>query len=143
MKIMFVCTGNTCRSPLAQALMIEKLKKIGRENIIVDSCGIYCESGVPISENSRKVLEERGIEFSHASKSIQITDLGEVDYFICMTKSHKMYLSTAIDKNKIYCFDDITHNGDILDPYGQDIEVYRKTAAQIDKALDILISKIK
>ena len=143
MKIMFVCTGNTCRSPLAQALMAEKLKKIGREDIIVDSCGICCEEGVPISENSRKVLEERGIEFLHTSKSVQSIDVDEVDYFICMTKSHKMYLSTVIDINKIYCFDDITHDGDILDPFGQDLDVYRKTADQIDKALDILISKIK
>ena len=143
MKIIFVCTGNTCRSPLAQALMTEKLKKIGREDITIDSCGIYCEEGVPISENSRKVLEERGIEFFHTSKSVQSIDVDEVDYFICMTKSHKMYLSTIIDINKIYCFDDITHDGDILDPYGQDLDVYRKTADQIDKALDILISKIK
>ena len=136
MKIMFVCTGNTCRSPLAHAFMLDLLGKMNMRNVEVDSAGIGCNFGDPISTNSQEVLKENGIEFEHTSKPISLEDIKESDYIICMTKSHKMMLSAFAPKEKLFCIDDITHDGDVIDPYGRDLDTYRKTGEQIKNAVE-------
>ena len=132
---MFVCTGNTCRSPLAHAFMLDLLGKMNMRNVEVDSAGIGCNFGDPISANSQEVLKENGIEFEHTSKPISLEDIKESDYIICMTKSHKMMLSAFAPKEKLFCIDDITHDGDV-------IEIVLKIHVNSSKvSLDISIAK--
>ena len=142
MKIMYVCTGNTCRSPLAHAFTIDLLKKMNINDIEVDSAGIGCSFGDPISINSKAVLLENNIDFDHKSKPISLDDIKENDYIICMTNSHKQMLSAFVPKEKLFSVDDIAKCGDVIDPYGKDIEAYRKTAVQLKDAVDKIISFI-
>ena len=79
MKIMFVCTGNTCRSPMAHAFMLDLLAKHNIDDVEVDSAGLYCEEGMPISENSKKALEHYDIEFSHESKPLTKEEIAEIE----------------------------------------------------------------
>lgn len=142
MKIMFVCTGNTCRSPMAHAFMLDMLAKYNVDDVEVDSAGLYCEEGAPISEYSKKALEHYDIEFSHESKPLTKEDIDTFDYIICMTASHKRALEDIVPKEKLFTMDDFTKKGDISDPYGQSLEVYLKTAEQIKSAISEIISKI-
>ena len=141
-KILFVCTGNTCRSPLAHAFLLNKIEALNIKCIEVDSAGIGCAEGMDISENSQAVLKERNINFTHKSRAITMKDIEDFTFIICMTKSHYNLLKNYALEEKLYTLDEITGCGDIIDPYGQDLDVYRKTAQQLDDAIDKLLIQI-
>ena len=130
MNIIFVCTGNTCRSPMAEYYL--KSKNI--KNLNVCSRGFSC--GEKANPNSVAVMNEVGIDITdHVSKSISLDDLNIADMVICMTKSHKKLLETyGADCNKIY----VLGNG-ISDPFGCDINTYRDCRDSIFSNIDRLI----
>ena len=142
MKIIFVCSGNTCRSPMAQAIMMDALKKHNIENVEVDSFGLYCEKGDPISSGAKNALESMDIEFESQSKPLTKEAVDEADYIICMTPSHKKALEGIVPNEKLFTMNDLSSCGDIIDPYGQSLEVYIKTAEQIKESVSVIISKL-
>ncbi len=130
MRIIFVCTGNTCRSPMAEGY----LKAQNLADLEVESRGLYTD-GFPASINSRIVTSELGIDISeHISTSLTKEDLS-VDLIICLAQNHIDTLkSVGIDNKKLMLLGE-----GIPDPYGQDIEEYRKTLQEIINAIDRLI----
>lgn len=144
MKIVFVCTGNTCRSPMAEYLLRDYCKK-NNLDIQVESRGLGCINGVPISENSDIVLQELGIDASgHRSQIFVLKDLFDADLVVAMTNTHKNALIYHFnDSEKVKTFDEITHIGDINDPYGCGIGVYRLCRDKIAKGVEILVSKLQ
>lgn len=130
MNIIFVCTGNTCRSPMAEYYL--KSKNI--KNVDVISRGF--SGGEPANENSVKVMAEKGIDISgHISKCITAYDIENADKIICMTNSHRQILiSRGVQSDKIYVLAD-----GIPDPFGHSCETYRKCRDSIFLAIDMLI----
>ncbi|MDE5990664.1 MAG: low molecular weight protein arginine phosphatase [Clostridia bacterium] len=141
MKILFVCTGNTCRSPLAQAVLQEK---IGREklDIEVDSAGVCCGYGDPMSDNTTAIIDSMDMFFTHTSQPVTPKLVETSDMVVTMTRSHKAYLKGIVADEKLFCIDDITHKGDILDPFGGDIQTYRSVEKQLRDAMDAVIEKL-
>ncbi len=129
-KIIFVCTGNTCRSPMAEGI----LDNIAGEEVIVISAGIFA-SGEKASANSVAVMKEIGIDISnHISKQLTVSVIEESDIVITMTKAHKnMLISIAEDmQNKIVTLGEWAgEDKDVADPFGGDIETYRECREQI------------
>lgn len=130
MNIIFVCTGNTCRSPMAEYYL--KSKKI---------CGVNVTSrgfsgGECANPNSVAVMKEIGIDISnHISRPITAEDIKNADVVICMTESHKqLLLSVGCEQNKIFVL-----SGGIPDPFGCDIDTYRKCRNSIFDGIDRLI----
>lgn len=129
-KVVFVCTGNTCRSPMAEGLFREYLKNKGVSDIEVSSAGIYCFEGSPASENAVKAALELGADISsHRSCGLASCDFTDETYFICMTESHMQVLRQAKSGIKAFALN-------VSDPYGGDIDKYRITAKQICKHFD-------
>ncbi len=128
-KIIFVCTGNTCRSPMAEGY----LKSKNRKDLDIISRGLAAD-GSPVSENSVLAMKELGIDISaHTSKQLTFADIDETSVFICMSASHADILEgLGIDKMKLFVLG-------ISDPYGADIEVYKKCRDEIIEGIDEFI----
>ena len=131
MNILFVCTGNTCRSPMAEGY----LKSKGIEGVTVLSRGLAAD-GSPVSLNSKTAMDEAAIDIgSHISKQITADDINKADKIICLSPSHKaVLLSAGVPENKLYILGD-----GISDPFGGSIETYRRCRDEIFAAIDILI----
>lgn len=142
-KIMFVCTGNTCRSPLAEyfcrkilseklACHIDELDKIG---YIVSSAGTMGLENVPASLEVLSICREKGIDAQgHLSSGLTYNRIDDSDHIFAMANSHKdMILQFCPEaEGKTHLLD---ANGDVGDPIGAGMDVYRKCALQIENAL--------
>lgn len=131
MNILFVCTGNTCRSPMAEGY----LKSKGLPDVSVKSRGLGAD-GSPVSKNSALVMDEVGIDIkNHISAQITQEDLMWADKIICLSVSHKEILENFVaDKSKL----SLLGQG-ISDPFGGNTEIYRRCRDEIFAAVDSLI----
>lgn len=143
MNILFVCTGNTCRSPMAAAIM----NKIAVENdldVRIESAGLFAKDGEPASSEAVEALKKYDIDLSdHKSKQITPELIEKSDLIVTMTEAHKMLLQDfAADKTCTLC-ELADMEGDIDDPFGGDLEDYEKTADKLYIALTQLSNKIE
>lgn len=132
MNILFVCTGNTCRSPMAEGYLRAKNIK----NLSVSSCGLFTD-GSAVSKNSADVMNEIGLDISsHISRQITKEDIENADKIICMSPSHKQALeSIGVINAEVL-------GGGISDPYGCQLETYRLCRDQIINEIDKLFPSL-
>lgn len=130
MNIIFVCTGNTCRSPMAEYY----LKSKNLDGVNVTSRGFSGGDGA--NKNSVEVMNEVGIDIqNHISSYITPIDIQNADAIFCMTESHKqMLMLSGAEQNKLHVL-----GGGIPDPFGFDVDTYRTCRDDIFKAIDNLI----
>lgn len=142
MKIFFVCTGNTCRSPMAEALFSAK-QLPGTE---VRSAGIFAGEA-PLSGHARTVLEDDGIDFPHTSKQLTREDLEWSTLVLTMTGSHKQYLVQNFPDlaDKIFTLKEFTEGvpADVSDPYGGSLSTYQHTYRELKNLIDKLVDKLE
>ncbi|MBQ8001545.1 MAG: low molecular weight protein arginine phosphatase [Ruminococcus sp.] len=141
-KILFVCTGNTCRSPMAQGLF----NHICAENNLpfaAESAGLSTITGLPVAENSKKAMAKKGIDISSLT-STDIADKRLEDYCIIavMTSEHRdilRYYGVPVDSIYILSED----KGGIFDPYGGSEALYELCENEIEEAVKTLITKLR
>lgn len=134
--ILYVCTGNTCRSPMAQGLTMKYAKDNGLE-LLVLSAGIFPD-GDSISEIAKKVLMEEGIDMSfHKPRKINQTDADKADLIVCMSKQHA-YALISIFPNTADKIVIMGKNG-ISDPFGGDYYMYKTCLEEIKKQIPHII----
>ena len=138
-RILFVCTGNTCRSPMAQAFANDTFKAQGLL-LKALSCGVYASVDSPASANSVAVMTEHGLCLSaHKSKLVQEKEMKNAEVVIAMTKGHKTHLLGMFPQHegKIFTLLEMCEeSGDVADPFGGCMEVYKKCGDQIKKYID-------
>ena len=149
-KIMFICTGNICRSAMANAYM---KKRVAEEKLPIEVCssGIYAENGGQASYLAIETMQEYEVDLnSHKSTNTRNSNITEMNIILCATTGHKQLLIQMFPnlKEKIYTIKEFAYgenytDKDISDPWGYDITVYRNCANQIVQALEKIIEKEK
>lgn len=157
MNVLFVCTGNTCRSPMAEKILQKKAKE-NNINLYVKSAGIAASDGNPASKQARKIMREYGTDDYHKTQRVTKELLSWADLVLTMTREHKQMLIEFEPQfhDKIFTLKEyiITHSewkevqndldrlyvqmADIADPFGGDLNAYRRTAKEIEKAIDTI-----
>src|SRR5277367_1143012 len=144
-KILFVCTGNVCRSPMAEGLLRHMLR--GRDDAQVASAGLGAMGGLAVTDAAADVMAEFAIDISsHLSQALNNDLVRQADFIFVMTRQHQdalqtLYPSAAEKTFLVREFEEsrIGENKDIADPIGQSVDVYRRTRDQIRDALPSLI----
>jgi protein-tyrosine-phosphatase len=148
-QVLFVCTGNTCRSPLAEG-MFRKLTE-GRGDYAVASAGVAAMRGGPASAETLAVLRARGIELDgFRSQAVSAELVAEASHVFAMTVGHLASLERRFpehaDKFYLVCeFAEIPGQGigvDVPDPIGLGRSAYEEVAAVLDLALPAIIAYI-
>lgn len=136
-KIMFICSGNTCRSPLAEGLFKKYLQENNITNVEVGSAGVGAFPGDAVSINSILVAGNRGVDISeHRARNINPEHLITTDLFFCMSESHKQVLLRHCDEDKIVVLN-------VPDPYGRPIEIYEECAKQLESKFPEILERIQ
>ena len=137
MNIVFVCTGNTCRSPMAQALAIQQAQKQGLDCHII-SAGLAAYHDAAASENAIEAMREIGVDISgHRSQPLTPSIIRQADIIIPMTSQHRQLLTAmGVPAEKLRSI------GEIPDPYGGDLDVYRQCRDTLQQAVTALLSQL-
>ena len=142
-SILFVCTGNTCRSPMAEGILRAMAKGT---DFKTSSAGLFA-GGEPVSKNAVLVMNEIGIDISgHVSRQLTRDMLKEFDLVLTMSESHKNAIVSAFPeyKDKTFTLPEYAgeSGGEIPDPFGGDIETYRKCRDSIRKYVNMDVAAL-
>ena len=149
-KIMFVCSGNICRSPMAHVYMKKKVEELGFEDeIFVDSCGVFAYTGEKATDYAKEAIIEYGADLSNfEATNIKDTKIYEYDLVFGLTEKHKEIILSLYPmlEGKVFTLkeyaDEKNKYIDIDDPWGLSLEVYKKCAKEIVENVDKIIKKI-
>lgn len=149
MKLMFICTGNICRSAMAHVFLEEKAKKEGKD-IQVYSSGVYAVSGDMPTEEAILVMKDiYDIDLKkHRATNIIDSKINEMDIILCATTSHKQNVINRYPKlkEKVYTMKEYagysSKEKDINDPWGCSYETYKKCAKEITECIEKILEKM-
>src|SRR5258708_29260078 len=134
--VLFVCTGNICRSPLAASLLERALKERGLE-VAVTSAGTGAWDGAPASEGAYLVGLERGLDLSGHRARLLTRDLVEdADFILTMARHHRARVDELGGEGRVFVLGEYAgREGDeaeVSDPFGGDLDIYRNTCAELE-----------
>jgi protein-tyrosine-phosphatase len=127
-RVLCVCSGNTCRSPMLQTLLRSVLADAKRSDVQVESAGTGASTGDPASRGAQAAMERRGLSLTeHGSRHVQSLDLTAYDRFLCMTSAHAAAIrSLGVPPQRITVVN--ADDGGVPDPWGGDDRAYEATA---------------
>lgn len=146
MNLLFVCSGNTCRSPMAEALARKIAERRGIKDLNVSSAGTNAWDNVPATDEALLVGMERDIDLTgHRARKLTPAIVSEADLIFVMTPGHIEQVKQLGGRGKVHVIDEYASgiaNQGITDPYGGDLEAYRQTADMLEQELEKLFDRI-
>ena len=153
MNVLVVCSGNICRSPMAEAQLRHRVAQEGHSDWFIDSAGTLGIEGSPASPAAIEAMQEVGLDISgHRSQGIRIEHLEWADLVIGMTHAHMMELASmfprdATDRLVLRAFengpDPYADGPDLADPIGKPLRFYRSQLPIIVRCVDHLIQHLE
>ena len=150
--ILFVCSGNACRSPMAEGLLRKKLFQQFKTKLKIHSAGTLGISGSPATPNAITVAKEKGVDISgHISKGITENIIEEADFIFVMADIHKNFFTNNFPgiKNKVYLLTNFgvkkseQKNEPVKDPIGENLTFYRQVINHIEREIERIIPQLK
>lgn len=149
-NIMFICTGNVCRSPMAHAYMQKKIKDLKKDNeYIISSCGTHAIKNQGATDNAIEVMKKYEVDLTnHKATRIEDSDIINFDLIFALTENHKSQILKNYPSlnNKVFTLKEYVNRDekyiDIDDPWGLDIVIYEATSRNIVNSIDKLIEMI-
>lgn len=139
-SVVFVCTGNTCRSPMAEAMFKQYLKEKKRTDITVSSAGLYAERGSVLSENAEHTLSMLNIKHTAGRKARVFTVQMSLDAGLIIAVSAR-HADECGDGDNVMSFEDFGTHSAIPDPYGGPLSAYLECAAKMRDCFDGILDE--
>ena len=147
MHILLVCTGNTCRSPMAEGILRALVEQRGLSDVVVSSAGTGAWDGAPASEGAYLVGIERGVDLSAHRARLLTSELAEsVDLILTMSRSHRQRVLALAPDEKVQVLGEYAgrtgEEAEVPDPFGGDIADYRETYQRLEPMLDAVVERL-
>jgi len=153
MRILFVCSGNICRSPMAAEYCRYRAREAGLSQLVIESAGTLGIEGEPAADEARRVMAEIGVDLSaHRSRGIRADELASTDYTIVMERRHLKHLNRhhpdSTDRRILLrAFEESSdphpYPPDLVDPIGLPLRAFRELVPQISRSVDHLLAFLR
>jgi protein-tyrosine phosphatase len=147
MHIVFVCTGNTCRSPMAEGLLRDALAARGIDHVTVASAGTGAWEGAPASEGAYLVGLEHGLDLSeHRARLLSREMVREADLVLVMSGHHLARVAELGGEQKVHLLGSYAGRDaercEVTDPFGADLASYRTTFSELQELIGAVVSRV-
>jgi protein-tyrosine-phosphatase len=150
--VLLVCTGNICRSPLAEALLVRELKARGVDNIEAISAGTGAWDGAPASEGAYLVGLEHDLDLSgHRARLLTRDLVQQAELVFTMARHHRARVHDLGGEGRTHVLGEYAGRtgpeAEVSDPFGGDLELYRATYQELEElikaAAERLVSELR
>lgn len=146
-RIVLVCTGNICRSPLAEALLTQALRERGAADVAVNSAGTGAWDGAPASEGAYLVGLERGLDLSgHRARLLTRDVVEQADLVLTMARHHRARVQELGGEGRVFVLGEYagrpSEEAEVSDPFGGDLDVYRQTCVELEQLVAAVAERL-
>ena len=145
MHITFVCTGNTCRSPVAELVARRAIAGRGMTGVTVGSAGVAASVGAPASDGARRVAAEAGLNLdAHRSALLTEDVVAASALVLCMDRSHLWRARELGGGARCRLLGEVAgESGEVGDPFGGSDEIYRATFRELERLVEAALKNVK